>query len=73
MGAAIVYIMTSKETLKRLDDEIAHVIDEVEGLQRRLQKEWKTKNKQDELKEDINKINIKIQKIFDKIIEVTDE
>ena len=65
--------MTPNEALKRLDDEIAKVIDEVEGLQSRLQKDWKKKNKRDKIKEEINEINNKIQKIFEKIIDITDE
>ncbi len=73
MGVSPYNTMTSKETLKRLDDEIAQVIAEVEGLQSRLQKEWKKKNKRDKLKEEIDMINNKIQKIFEKIIDLTDE
>jgi len=65
--------MTHNETLKRLDDEIAKVIDEIEGLQSRLQKDWVKKNKRDKLKEEINEINNKIQKIFEKIIDITGE
>ena len=73
MGVSPSNTMTPKETLKKLDDEITQVIDEVEGLQSRLQKEWKKKNKRDSLKEEINGINNKIQKIFEKIIDITDE
>ena len=58
---------------ERLDDEITQVIDKVEGLQSRLQKEWKKKNKRDKIKKEINEINDKIQKIFEKIIDLTDE
>lgn len=65
--------MTHNETLKRLDDEIAKVIDEIEGLQSRLQKDWVKKNKRDKLKGEINEINNKIQKIFEKIIDITGE
>ena len=73
MGVSPSNTMTPKETLKKLDDEITQVIDEVEGLQSRLQKEWKKKNKRDKIKEEINEINNKIQKIFEKIIDITGE
>ena len=73
MGASPSNTMTPKETLKQLEDKITQVIDEVEGLQIRLQKEWKKKNKRDNIKEEINEINDKIQKIFEKIIDLTDE
>lgn len=65
--------MTSNEELKKLDEEISQVIEEIEVLKHRMLKEWKKEKKRKKIKEEIAIINNKIQKIFNEIIELTQE
>ena len=63
--------MTTKEMLKKLDCEISKVIQEVEDLKNRLKNEWKKEKSRKKIKTEIENINVKIQEIFEKIIEIT--
>ena len=65
--------MTAQEELKRLDEEITRVIEEIEVLKHRMIKEWKKEKKREKIKEEITEINNKIQLIFNEIIELSQD
>jgi hypothetical protein len=65
--------MTSNEELKKLDEEISRVIEEIELLKHRMIKEWKKEKKRQKIKDEITAINTKIQNIFNEIIDLSKE
>ncbi len=65
--------MALDEELKRLDDEIGLVIAEIEELKHRMIRDWKTEKTREIIKKEIKEINDKIQKIFTRIIELTQD
>ena len=60
----------SKDELRNLDEEISQIIREIELLKERLVKDWKKETKRDMIKEDITVITSRIQKVFNRIIEL---